>query len=59
MKVDAPSAALAEAERVNWDVPPPPETDVGLNVPLKPVVRFDLERLTVPVNPLSGEMVTV
>jgi hypothetical protein len=59
MKSDVPDAALAEAERVNWDVPLPPETDVGLNVPLKPVVRSDSERLIVPVNPLSEEMVTV
>lgn len=59
VKLEAPGAALAAAERVNCDVPLPPETDAGLNAPLKPVVKFDLERLTVPVNPLSGEILTV
>lgn len=59
VKLEAPVAALAEAARVNCDVPLPPATDVGLNDPLKPVVKFDFVSETVPVKPFSGDMVTV
>ena len=45
-----PGSMPLDAAMLNWDVPEPPGIMVGVNVPVRPVLRAE-ESCTVPVNP--------